>query len=189
MTGVQTCALPILGTFLLIWGVLALIGGLTGSRELLRPLPSTLGLDPIPGSAAVSLESTPLFERINTVRALDKRLETARRLGRPVLIDYYADWCVDCLRMESSTFADPRVRQALTDRFVLLQLDVTDAFSPDTAALKRRFGVYGPPATLFLAPTGVERRELRFYGYRSADAFLAFVRRATTATVAAAADR
>ena len=177
------------GTFLLIWGVLALIGGLTGSRELLRPLPSTLGLDPIPGSAAVSLESTPLFERINTVKALDERLESARRLGRPVLIDYYADWCVDCLRMESSTFADPRVRQALIDRFVLLQLDVTDAFSPDTAALKRRFGVYGPPATLFLAPTGVERRELRFYGYRSADAFLAFVRRATTATVAAAADR
>ncbi len=102
-----------------------------------------------------------------------------------MLIDYYADWCVDCLRMESSTFADPRVRQALADRFVLLQLDVTDTFSPDTAALKRRFGVYGPPATLFLTPTGEERRELRFYGYRSADAFLAIVRRATTATVAA----
>lgn len=179
------------GTFLLIWGVLALIGGLAGNRDLLRPLPATLSmlsLNPVAGSAesaTVSVESLRLFERINTVKALDERLETARRLGRPVLIDYYADWCTDCLRMERTTFADPRVRQALSERFVLVQLDVTDAFSPETAALKQRFGVYGPPATLFLSASGEERRELRFYGYRSADAFLAIVRRATTATVAA----
>jgi thiol:disulfide interchange protein DsbD len=176
------------GTFLLVWGVLALIGGLTGSRDLLRPLPatlSTLGLTPVAGSAAPTTQSPRLFERISTVRALDERLEAARRMGRPVLIDYYADWCTDCLRMERTTFADPRVRQVLSDNFVLLQLDVTDAFSPETAALKQRFGVYGPPATLFLSANGEERRELRFYGYRSAEAFLAIVRQAAKATVAA----
>lgn len=176
------------GTFLLIWGILALIGGFTGSRDLLRPLPatlSTLGLNPVTGSATVPMESPQLFVRISTVKALDEHLDAARRAGRPVLIDYYADWCTDCLRMESTTFADPRVRQALSDHFVLVQLDVTDAFSPETAALKQRFGVYGPPATLFLSASGEERRELRFYGYRSADVFLAIVRQAATATVAA----
>ncbi len=176
------------GTFLLVWGVLALIGGLTGSRDLLRPLPVTLsmsGLNPVAGSAIMPMESQRLFERISTVKALDERLDAARQTGRPVLIDYYADWCTDCLRMESTTFADPRVRRVLGDNFVLVQLDVTDAFSPETAALKERFGVYGPPATLFLSANGEERRDLRFYGYRSADAFLAIVRQATSATVAA----
>jgi thiol:disulfide interchange protein DsbD len=176
------------GTFLLIWGVLALIGGLAGSRDLLRPLPAsflTLGLNPVASSSTVPTKSRHLFERISTVAALDARLDAARRAGQPVLIDYYADWCTDCLRMESTTFSDPRVRRALRDGFVLVQLDVTDAFNPETAALKQRFGVYGPPATLFLSASGEERRELRFYGYRSADAFLAIVRRAAPATVSA----
>lgn len=176
------------GTFLLVWGVLALIGGLTGSRDVLRPLPgtlSTLGLTPVAGSGTPLSPSPRLFERISTTKVLQERLDAARRMGRPVLIDYYADWCTDCLRMESTTFADPRVRQALSDNFVLVQLDVTDAFSVETAALKQRFGVYGPPATLFLSANGEERRDLRFYGYRSADAFLAIVRQAADATVAA----
>ncbi|NIQ44087.1 MAG: protein-disulfide reductase DsbD, partial [Pseudomonas stutzeri] len=83
------------GTFLLVWGVLALIGGLTGSRDLLRPLPVTLsmsGLNPVAGSAIMPMESQRLFERISTVKALDERLDAARQTGRPVLIDYYADW-------------------------------------------------------------------------------------------------
>jgi thiol:disulfide interchange protein DsbD len=126
-----------------------------------------------------------LFERINSLAVLEQRLNVARAAARPVLIDYYADWCTDCLRMERTTFSDARVRQALTEDFVLLQLDVTDAFSPETRALKQRFGVYGPPATLFLSAGGQEQRELRFYGYRSAGELLELLRKVDTTAIRA----
>jgi thioredoxin:protein disulfide reductase len=163
-----------LGTFLLVWGVMTLIGGLSGNRDVLRPLP--LSLSPMNlQRLTLSSESAGagrLFERINSLAVLEQRLEAARVAARPVLIDYYADWCTDCLRMERTTFSDPRVRRALTETFVLLQLDVTDAFSRETRALKQRFGVYGPPATLFLSIDGQERRELRSYGFQSAGELL-----------------
>ncbi|OGI49885.1 MAG: hypothetical protein A3B81_00435 [Candidatus Muproteobacteria bacterium RIFCSPHIGHO2_02_FULL_65_16] len=74
--------------------------------------------------------------------------------------------------MEQSTFADARVRAELRRRFVLLQADVTNPNDPEVKAMKRRFDVYGPPAMLFFAPDGKERRDLRTYGYRSAEKFL-----------------
>jgi thiol:disulfide interchange protein DsbD len=116
---------------------------------------------------------------------LEQRLSAARAAARPVLIDYYADWCTDCLRMERTTFSDPAVRRALAERFVLLQLDVTDAFSPETRALKQRFGIYGPPATLFLAADGQEQRELRFYGFRSASELLQLLGKVDTTAIGA----
>ena len=93
-----------------------------------------------------------------------------------MILDYYADWCVDCLRMEKSTFADPRVREELRQRFVVLQVDVTDPNHPDGKAIKQRFGVYGPPAMLFFSADGQERRELRTYGFRNVDEFFALLR-------------
>lgn len=177
-----------LGTFLLVWGVLALIGGLTGKRDVLRPLPVSLSpanLQPVTLDTKSAGVPGRLFERINSLAVLEQRLNAARAAARPVLIDYYADWCTDCLRMERTTFSDPRVRQALTEDFVLLQLDVTDAFSPETRALKQRFGVYGPPATLFLSAGGQEQRELRFYGYRSAGELLELLRKVDTTAIRA----
>ncbi len=179
-----------LGTFLLVWGVLALIGGLTGNRDVLRPLPVSLSpanLQPVTLDRESAGIPGRLFERINSLSVLEQRLDAARAAARPVLIDYYADWCTDCLRMERTTFSDPRVRRVLTEDFVLLQLDVTDAFSPETRALKQRFGVYGPPATLFLSAGGQEQRELRFYGYRSAGELLELLRKADTTAIRAQA--
>jgi thiol:disulfide interchange protein DsbD len=79
--------------------------------------------------------------------------------------------------MENSTFADPGVRAELRNRFVLLQADVTDPNDPEGKAIKRRFGVYGPPAMLFFAPDGAERRDLRTYGFRNVDEFLNLLRK------------
>ncbi|MFQ5936406.1 MAG: protein-disulfide reductase DsbD [Acidiferrobacterales bacterium] len=179
------------GTFLLIWGVLALIGGFAGHRDPLRPLPISLlaaGTGAAPGAAlrsAPTAESQRLFERVTARAALEDRLRAARVAGRPVLVDYYADWCTDCVRMERLTFSDPRVREALVGRFVLLQLDVTDTFDPESRALKQRFGVYGPPATLFLSTSGKERHDLRFYGFRSPDEFLQILRKADALSITA----
>lgn len=180
-----------IGTFLLIWGVLALLGGIAGGRDILRPLPVSLtgaGFSFDAGVRAPSeqtLVGGMAFERITSPEALERRLTAARAAGRPVLLDYYADWCIDCLRMERLTFSDPRVRQALSGNFVLLQADVTDAFDPGIKAVKQRFGVYGPPATLFFSAAGEERTELRFYGFRSAEEFLRILRQAASPAITA----
>ena len=161
------------GTVLLIWGILALIGGVTGQRDIFNPLPpSWLG-----GGTTSATTGAALFERVTTSKALDQGFANAKTAGKPVLLDYYADWCVDCVRMERGTFADPAVRAELERRFVLLQADVTQADSADVQALKQRFGVFGPPATLFFSSTGAELRDLRTYGYIERDTLLAMLRR------------
>jgi len=164
------------GTLLLVWGVAALFGGFAGNRDILHPLSL-----PGPGIVASTADSTRAaasehpFDRVRTLRDIEDRLAAAKASGKPAILDYYADWCTDCVRMEKGTLADPRVREALKS-FVLIQADVTK--TDDTSrAVKRKFSVYGPPAMLLFAPNGEERQTLRTYGYRTADEFLAALKK------------
>jgi len=77
------------------------------------------------------------------------------------------------VRMEKTTFADPRVRAALKN-YVLLQADVTDN-NDASIAIKQKFGVFGPPALLLFGADGNEKKDLRFYGYRNVEEFLALL--------------
>ncbi|HET9022943.1 MAG TPA: thioredoxin fold domain-containing protein, partial [Burkholderiaceae bacterium] len=88
--------------------------------------------------------------------------------------DFYADWCVSCKEMERYTFTDPAVASAMRD-FVLLKADVTANDAVDQA-LMQRFGIIGPPMSLFFVD-GAERRELRLTGFEKADAFVERARR------------
>ncbi len=161
------------GTVLLIWGVLALLGGFAGNRDVMNPLPlSSLGGT----TAAAPAPAEHLFTRVKTLAELDNKLAAAKASGKPVVLDYYADWCTDCLRMEKATFAQPAVRAEMQVRFVLLQADVTDPNDAEVKAMKQRFGVFGPPAMLFFGSDGAERRDLRAYGFRSPEDFLAMLR-------------
>jgi thiol:disulfide interchange protein DsbD len=155
---------------MLIWGVLALLGGMSGNTDILRPLP----LDRASGLTGANITTRgstvgtdALFQKVHSNAELDRHLADAAAAGKPVLIDYYADWCNDCVRMENTTFAEPGVRQLLGDRFVVLKIDVTDPNDPDASALKSRYGVFGPPATLFISPSGTLLKEFNFYGYRN----------------------
>jgi thiol:disulfide interchange protein DsbD len=163
-----------IGTFFLIWGALALVGGLMGERDILRPVPlqNLAGLTAgAPATAATA--AGELFHRTRVPQELESAMTKARTQGKPVILDFFATWCTDCVRMENTTFADPRVRAAM-QRFVLLQADVTDN-DEAASAIKKKFGVFGPPALLFIGPDGSERKELRFYGYRNAEEFLALL--------------
>ncbi len=166
------------GVFMLIWGVLALLGGMAGQRDILRPLLlGPLGF----GGQSVNVESggpvEHLFTRVNSLQQLDDQLARAKQNSQPVMLDYYADWCVDCVRMEQGTFRQPEVNRVLRDRFVLLQVDVTDPNDANTKAIKRRYGVFGPPALLFFAADGRERQDLRRYGYMPPGEFLDHIAR------------
>ncbi|MDR2787607.1 MAG: protein-disulfide reductase DsbD [Candidatus Accumulibacter sp.] len=150
-----------IGIVLLLLGAAMLAGALSGARDPLRPLAAFGQAGTDAGPRALS------FERVRSIDELDRRLASA---GRPVLLDFYADWCVSCKEMERHTFADPRVREKLS-AWRLLRADVT-ANSPDDRALLARFGLFGPPGIVFFDPAGAERVGVRVVGYQPADGFL-----------------
>ncbi len=159
------------GLLMLIWGVLALIGAFTGSRDILRPIQL-----PVMGLTGTSVDGGPikpvksLFIKVRDVKDLNEQIALAKGAKKPVLVDYYASWCTDCRRMEATTFRDPQVQRAMA-RFVVFKVDVSEK-NPVTQAMKARFGVYGPPATIFIDRTGKELKRLHFYGYRNAEEFV-----------------
>jgi thiol:disulfide interchange protein DsbD len=110
------------------------------------------------------------FQRVGSVQALDAALRAAAQQGRPVMLDFYADWCVSCQEMERETFTDPRVRARLAQA-VLLQADVT-ANSADDRALLQRFGLFGPPGLVFFDRAGQELRSARVIGFQAPDQFM-----------------
>jgi len=161
-----------LGTFVLLWGVLALFGGLLGERDILKPLPlqNLANLATGKPATAASEPAGELFQRYSQPKDIEDALARAKRDGKPVIMDFYATWCTDCVRMEKTTFTDPRVR-AQMNNYVLLQADVTDN-NDASIAIKQKFGVFGPPALLFFGPDGSEKKDLRFYGFRNVEEFL-----------------
>ncbi|MEX8494824.1 protein-disulfide reductase DsbD [Sphaerotilus sp.] len=108
-----------------------------------------------------------VFRRIRTLAELDDAVRTA---GRPVLFDFYADWCVSCKEMERFTFTDPAVKARLGG-MLLLQVDVT-ANNADDKALMRRYGLFGPPALLLFDAAGRELPTHRVIGFQRAGDFL-----------------
>ncbi len=116
------------------------------------------------------------FTRVLNPTALSALLADAARRSAPVMLDFYADWCIPCRAMEARTFSDPKVQASLAGT-VLLRADVTQN-SPDDAALLERFGLHGPPAILFFARDGAELERHRIVGYMDPAPFTAW---ATTA--------
>jgi thiol:disulfide interchange protein DsbD len=107
------------------------------------------------------------FVRVQSIAELDQKL---RAPGKPVMLDFYADWCVSCKEMEALTFSDARVKPRL-DRMLLLQADVT-ANTPEHKALLKRFSLFGPPGIIFFDAKGQELKGLRVIGYQNAERFL-----------------
>ncbi len=164
-----------LGMVLLVWGVLAFIGGTLGQRDVLKPLPDNLFSAKGGAANTLGANEVHLFTRVNDESALDIHIGAAQQAGKIVMIDYYADWCVDCIRMEQTTFQDTAVLNEMEQRFLALQVDVTDPKDAARKALKTRFGVFGPPAVLFLDIEGQPMSGKSFYGYKDASEFLAHI--------------
>lgn len=170
------------GIVMLLWGVLALLGGMAGNRDILNPLPlnligsSNIAVASIPGQQVPV--HTELFETVTTLEQITARMNEAKTQNKPVLIDFFATWCTDCLRMEKSTFMDPRISALLDSEFTTIQVDVTDPNDPDGKAIKNHFGVYGPPAMLFFSASGKLLEEFNFYGYKAPDEFYSHAKQA-----------
>lgn len=153
------------GVIMLLYGATLLLGMLAGGRDPLQPLLPFTSVNA--GNAVVSAGSHKTsFIRVSSVTELDAKLKSA---DKPVMLDFYADWCVSCKEMEYFTFSDPAVRAKL-DRFTLLQADVTDN-TADDAELLKRFDLFGPPGIVFFDAQGQEIKGLRVVGFQDATVF------------------
>ena len=156
-----------LGIILLVYGILLLIGVASGNTQLLQPL-QHLQLNQTLVSNPNEITPTA-FQPIKGLAGLTAELTTATQQSKPVMLDFYADWCISCKEMEHFTFADPEVQQLLS-HFVLLRADVTPNDEQDKA-LYKNFGIYGPPAILFFDSHGQEQRAYRVIGFMPAKQF------------------
>jgi len=150
-----------LGVVLLLGGAAMLMGVLGGARDPLQPL----GF--LRSAGAASATTAPAFKTVRSSAELDAALKAS---GRPVMLDFYADWCVSCKEMERFTFADPAVA-ATMGKLTLLKADVTANTDADKELLKR-FGLFGPPGIIFFDAGGREMADLRVVGFQPADVFL-----------------
>ncbi|PIX76182.1 MAG: thiol:disulfide interchange protein, partial [Rhodocyclales bacterium CG_4_10_14_3_um_filter_68_10] len=157
------------GVVLVLTGASLLVGALAGSRDPLQPLAVLRG-------AGAAAERPVAFERVRNLAELDARLTASTR---PVMLDFYADWCVSCKEFERYTLSDAAVRARL-GRMLLLQADVT-ANSDEDQALLKRFGLFGPPGILFFAAGGRQIPDLRVVGFQPAEEFVGILDRALAA--------
>jgi thiol:disulfide interchange protein DsbD len=155
-------ALRCAGVVFGIVGAAQLTGAMAGGQDPLRPLAGVFGA-PSQGQGELP------FRKIKSLADLQREVAAAQAAGKPLLFDFYADWCVACKEMEKYTFPDPAVHAAL-DGFVLLKADVTANDATDQQ-LMQELGIIGPPATLYYVD-GAERRELRLFGFEAAQDFV-----------------
>ncbi|ANQ18253.1 protein-disulfide reductase DsbD [Vibrio natriegens] len=114
------------------------------------------------------------FTRIANVAELEEQLALAKAAGKPVMLDFYADWCVACKEFEKYTFHSPKVEEKLRD-FVLLQADVTKNQVQDIELLKR-MNVLGLPTIEFWNSKGEHVSNARLTGFMQAEPFLEHIK-------------
>ena len=152
-----------LGLVLLLLGTIEIIGAASGGDNWMKPLNGLRQSGQIESSEHVT------FQRIKSLEDLGKAVARANQAGKPAMLDFYADWCVECIRMERNTFAEPEI-QTLFRQVQPHQADVTDNDETDQA-LMEKFDIIGPPAILFFDRQGREMRGYRLVGYFEADEF------------------
>jgi thioredoxin:protein disulfide reductase len=157
-----------------------LMGAASGGQSILQPLAH---LRTVGGTAMAATSSantgTALasntaghalaFERISNVAQLDAALQQAGQKGQPVMLDFYADWCVSCKEYDTFTFSDATVQKRLSN-VRLLQADVTKNSAEDKALMKR-FGLFGPPGIVFFDAKGTSSVTHKVIGYQKTSEF------------------
>ncbi len=158
------------GIMLLVYGISLLVGLAAGSTSLIKPL-AGLG-----SGFAVSLPVQPApFVKVTSLEQLGPNLDAARQAGRPVMLDFYADWCVTCKELEAFVFVDNQVQREFS-RFMLIKVDVT-ANDEAAKALYRNYDIIGPPALIFYDTDGQIVAEKTLIGVPEVDDFVSHLRR------------
>ena len=153
-----------LGLGLLLYGAVLLVGAAAGADDLRRPLAPLTDRQ-----LARAAETGPVFQPIKGQAGLAQAVARARDAGRPVVLDFYADWCIECKKLERETFENAGISAKFAE-FTLLRADVTLNDAEDRALLAS-LSLFGPPAVLLFDGTGRERRAQRLVGFEGPEAF------------------
>ncbi len=132
-----------ISVILLTYGIILLVGAAQGSNSILQPLRS--------GSFSAP-KTVATFQPVKTIADLDRALAQAQQNNRPVLLDFYADWCVSCQEIEKHIFNNPNFQPQLK-AFTLLKADVTANDAKDKA-LQHHLKVFAPPTLIFFDKQG-----------------------------------
>ncbi len=147
-------------------GIIAVLGLLASAQPILNYW--------FGNSTTQTQQATVSFTRIANVAELEEQLALAKAAGKPVMLDFYADWCVACKEFEKYTFHDPSVEAKLQD-FVLLQADVTKNQVQDIELLKH-MNVLGLPTIEFWDASGEHVSNARLTGFMQAEPFLEHIK-------------
>ncbi|WP_029404883.1 protein-disulfide reductase DsbD [Stutzerimonas stutzeri] len=154
----------LLGLVLLVYALATWVGALQGGSDPLRPLPRST-----PVAAGSFTSEAEAWHTISTPAELDTQINAAQAAGQPLMLDWYADWCISCKVIEREVFAAPEIAPRLAD-YRLIRFDITDS-NPEQRALLDRYKLFGPPAVLFFDRTGKERTDVRVVGEINASQF------------------
>jgi thiol:disulfide interchange protein DsbD len=162
----------LLGLFLLVYALACWYGALSGQTDPLQPLGRAQMEQAATGSAA----PPSAWQTISSATELDHVLAESKNAGTPVLVDWYADWCISCKVIEHEVLPDPAVIDQLKG-FRLIRFDMTDS-NPQQRGLLDRYKLFGPPALLFFGKNGNELENVRVVGEIGVEAFLEHLTRA-----------
>ncbi|WP_281950662.1 protein-disulfide reductase DsbD [Nitrosophilus kaiyonis] len=151
-----------IGLILFIYGIFIFFGAFTGAKNIFDPLKVIKEKENVEKVVEKKVE----FKKIHSLKELNEILKEAKK---PVLVDFWAKWCVSCKELEEITFKDKRVRERFKD-FLLIQADVSSN-SKENQKLMKHFNIYGPPAILFFKD-GKELKDYRIIGYKPPEDFL-----------------
>ncbi|WP_085727428.1 protein-disulfide reductase DsbD [Pseudomonas sp. R37(2017)] len=161
----------LIGMFLVFYALACWYGAFSGQTDPFNPI----GQPRVVENKQL-VQDASAWQTVSTPADLDRALAEARSSGTPLLLDWYADWCISCKVIEHEVLDDPVVLERLKG-YRLLRFDIT-ASNTEQRALLDRYQLFGPPALMFFGKDGVERADVRVIGEISAKEFAERVARA-----------
>ncbi|RMN07117.1 Thiol:disulfide interchange protein DsbD [Pseudomonas syringae pv. coriandricola] len=149
----------LLGLALLVYALTCWYGALSGQTDPMRPLGREYATA---NNGTAASTASAQWQTITTSAELDRVLQEARNAGKPLLLDWYADWCISCKVIEHEVLPDPGVVAGLAG-YSLIRFDMTQS-NAEQRALLDRYKLFGPPAMLFFAKNGEELQNVRVVG-------------------------
>ncbi len=149
----------LLGLFLLVYALACWFGALSGQADPLNPVGH---MQTSTAAAPNTAQAAGQWLTVSTPDELDNALAAAKNAGKPVLLDWYADWCISCKVIEHEVLNAPNVLKLL-EGYQLVRFDMT-ASNAEQRALLDRYALFGPPALMFFNKNGTEISDQRVIG-------------------------